>query len=179
MPGTISSITLASACHVPLNVGHPSPWSVNVPALSEVEGRSVAKLAANPPNTSGSDGIGAAVCGAPDTPMPTAIVAAAAIAPTRCFMPSSYMHTRPPQRIRLRLAQHLARHRRGVAFAERQEFQHVGDRVAFGPPEIHVRKMAGAIADVQQQRGDRVRDRGTLAAQHAIRANPGALQAHR
>ena len=47
--------------------------------------------------------------------------------------------------------------RRGVALAEGEELQQVGDRVAFGPAEVGVRHLAGAIADVQQQAGDGVR----------------------
>ena len=69
------------------------------------------------------------------------------------------------------LAQHLARDRRGVSFAERQELHQVDDRVAFGPAEVGVRQLAGRVADVEQQRGDRVRDGRARGAQDAIAAH--------
>ena len=62
------------------------------------------------------------------------------------------------ERVRLGLAQHFARDRRRVAFAERQELQQVDDRVAFGPAEVGVRDLSGLVADVEQQRGDGVRE---------------------
>ena len=50
---------------------------------------------------------------------------------------------RPPEGVGLGLAQHFARDRRGVAFAEGQELQQVDDRIAFGPAEVGVRDLAG------------------------------------
>ena len=44
---------------------------------------------------------------------------------------------------RLGLAEHLARDRRGVALAKREEPQQVGDGIAFRPPEIGVRRRPG------------------------------------
>ena len=74
----------------------------------------------------------------------------------------------PSEGVGLGLAQHFARDRRRVALAEGQELQQVGDRVAFRPAEVGVRDLAGPVADVQQQRRDRVGNRRAHAAQHAV-----------
>ena len=71
------------------------------------------------------------------------------------------MNAGPPFGIGLGLTQHLAADRRHVALAESEELEQVGDRVALGPPEVGVRHLAGAIADVQQQaRDDHSLDQG-------------------
>ena len=80
--------------------------------------------------------------------------------------PTWIRRKRAPQRIRLGLAQHLARDRRRVAFAERQELHQVDERIAFGPAEVRVRDLSRLVADVQQQAGNRVGNRraGRIAA---------------
>ena len=92
---------------------------------------------------------------------------------------SADVNPRPAQRIWLGLPQHLARDRRRVALAERQELQQVDDRVAFGPAEVGVRDLAGRVADVQQQAGDRVGDRRARAAQHVMPADVRARDLQR
>src|SRR4029079_11149636 len=62
---------------------------------------------------------------------------------------SADVHARTPQRIGFGLAEHLAGDRGGIAFAERQELQHVRDRVALGPAEIHVRQTPCGVPGVQ------------------------------
>ena len=62
---------------------------------------------------------------------------------------SPQMDARAAFGIGLGLAQHLARDRRDVALAEGEELQQVDDRVAFGPAEVGVRHLAGAVADVR------------------------------
>jgi len=88
---------------------------------------------------------------------------------------SSDVDTRPSQRVRLRLTEHFARDGRGVPFAEGEELQQIRDRVAFGPAEVRVRDLAGLIADVQQERGDRIRDRRTDGAQDVMAADVDAF----
>ena len=85
------------------------------------------------------------------------------------------MHAGTTAGIGFDLAQHLARDRRGIALAERQELQQVGNRVALGPPEVDVRDHAGLIADVEQQRRDRVGNRRALRAQNQVAAHLDAL----
>src|SRR5262245_30675702 len=89
--------------------------------------------------------------------------------PFSCLSPN--MNSRPLVRVGLGLAQDLAADRGGVAFAEGEELEEIGDRVALGPSEVRVRNGAGAIAQVQQQSGDRVRNRGARAAEHAETAD--------
>ena len=62
-------------------------------------------------------------------------------------------------RVRLGLAQDLVRHRRDVALAEQDVADQVLERVALGPAEVGVRDLPGRVAQVQQEGGDRVRDR--------------------
>ena len=71
---------------------------------------------------------------------------------------SADVNPRPAHGIWLGLPEHLARDGRRVALAERQELQQVDDRIAFGPAEVRVRDLAGAIPDEQQQARDRVGD---------------------
>ena len=71
------------------------------------------------------------------------------------------------QRVGFGLTQDLSCDWRRVAFAEGEELQEIGDRVAFGPPEVHVRQLARPVANLEQQRGDGVGNRGALAAKHA------------
>jgi hypothetical protein len=78
------------------------------------------------------------------------------------------MHSGPAKRISLCLTQDFARHRRRISLSKCQELQQVRDRIAFRPTEVHMRDLAGSIADVKEQRRDRVRNRRALAAQHAI-----------
>src|SRR5215510_16016705 len=87
-----------------------------------------------------------------------------------------HVHTRAPCGIGLELSEDLARHRRGVAFAEREELQQIGDRVAFGPSEVDMRDLTGLISDVDQQRRDRVWNRRTPREQHAVAADLDASQ---
>src|SRR4029453_5971442 len=56
--------------------------------------------------------------------------------------------------------------------SERQELQEIRDRIAFRPTEVGVRHLTGPIANVYQQRRDRIWDGGALAAQHAVRPDP-------
>ncbi len=85
------------------------------------------------------------------------------------------MNARPQLRIGFRLAKHLPRDRRGVPFPERQKLQQISDGIALGPAEIRVRNLKCLVADEQQQRGDRVGNRGTPAAQHMVPADVDAL----
>ena len=57
---------------------------------------------------------------------------------------------------------------RDFAFAEGQEPQQVGDRVALRPAEVDVRHQPGDVADVQQDGGDRVRDNGPVDLQDPV-----------
>ena len=74
----------------------------------------------------------------------------------------------------LGLAQHFARHRRRVAFAEREEAQQIGDRIALGPAEVGVRRHAGAIAQIEQDRGDRIGNRRAARRQDLMAADVAA-----
>ena len=67
-------------------------------------------------------------------------------------------------------SEHFAGDRGDLADAEEQEAEEVGGRVAFGPLEVDVRPLAGLVADVQQQRGERVGDGGALHGEHAVAA---------
>src|SRR4051794_13517051 len=91
------------------------------------------------------------------------------------------MDTWPAERIGLCLAQHFAGHGSSVPLAKRQELQQVGDRVSLGPAEVRMRDLAGAIAAVQQQRGNRIRDRRADAAEDVMGADlrTGDLQRQR
>ena len=66
------------------------------------------------------------------------------------------MNSRPAVRLRLRQSQHLAGHRRRVPLAQCQKLEHVGERAPFGPAERRMWNPPGAIADCQQEGGDRV-----------------------
>ena len=66
------------------------------------------------------------------------------------------MHAGPAKGILFSLTQDFARHRGRVPLAERQELQQVRDRVAFRPSEVHVRDSVGPIANVEEERRDRV-----------------------
>ena len=74
---------------------------------------------------------------------------------------SSDVHARTALRVRFRAAQHLAGDRGDLAVAEDEEADQVADRVALGPGEVGVRDLAGAVAEGEEDGGDRVRDRGT------------------
>src|SRR5262245_65380165 len=65
----------------------------------------------------------------------------------RIFNSLAHMYPRASQWIRLALTQHLSRHRRGVALAEREELQQIQERVALGPSEVRVRNLPGLVAD--------------------------------
>jgi hypothetical protein len=54
-----------------------------------------------------------------------------------------------------------------LAGAEEQEPEEVHGWVPFGPLEVHVGADAGVVADVEQQRGQRVGHRGTGHGEHA------------
>src|SRR5437588_6607 len=69
---------------------------------------------------------------------------------------SSYVHPGPAKRIVFRLPEHFARHRRGIAFAEGEELEKIRDRIAFRPSEVDVRNLSRAVANVEEQRGNRV-----------------------
>src|SRR5439155_11118999 len=88
---------------------------------------------------------------------------------------SSDVYPWPAMRIVFSLPQHFARDRRRVALPERQELQQIRDGVALGPPEVHVRNPSRAIADVEQQRGNRVGNRRALTRQDAVRSDAFAL----
>ena len=85
------------------------------------------------------------------------------------------MYPGPLERIGLVLAEDLAGDGSGVAFAECQELQQVDDRIAFGQAEVRVRRLSGFVANVEQERGDGVRDRGADRSQHAVAADLDAL----
>src|SRR5690606_48800 len=72
------------------------------------------------------------------------------------------MNDRSPFGIRFRLPQDLMRHRRRVAFAEGDVLEEVSERVSLAPTEIDVRHFARRIAQVEEESGDRVRDRRTF-----------------
>ncbi len=73
---------------------------------------------------------------------------------------SADVDARSPLGIRFRAAQDLAGDRGDLAVAEDQEADQMADRVALGPGEIGVRDLAGAVAEGEEDGGDRVRDRG-------------------
>ena len=75
----------------------------------------------------------------------------------------SDVDARAPLGIRLELAQHLARDRRRIAFAEGEKLQEIGNRIPFRPSEVDVRDVAGLVPDVEQEGGNRIRNRRTLA----------------
>src|SRR5579864_8650932 len=80
------------------------------------------------------------------------------------------MNPRPPRRNGLGLPQDYACDGCRVALAEREELQQIRDGIAFGPSEVRMPDLAGLVPDVQQQRRDCVRDRGTRASEHAFAA---------
>src|SRR5688572_3527330 len=57
----------------------------------------------------------------------------------------SHVYSRPAVRVRFRFSEHFAAHRCGVTFAEGQELEQVGNRIAFRPAEIGVRNAERAV----------------------------------
>ncbi len=56
------------------------------------------------------------------------------------------MDRRSPTRVGLGSAENLAGDRRGIAFAENNILEQIGDRIAFCPVEVNMRDLAGGIA---------------------------------
>src|SRR5439155_22457847 len=75
---------------------------------------------------------------------------------------------RAPLGVGLGLSQDLVRDGRDVALAEQDEADDLAQRVLLGPREVGVRYVAGQVAQVEQDRGDRVRDARPVGAQEAV-----------
>jgi hypothetical protein len=72
-------------------------------------------------------------------------------------------------------AQDFVSERRFVSFAEKEEAEHVGHRVALFPLEVNMRHAAGHISCVNEERRKGVRHHGAACAEDAVVANPFAL----
>src|SRR5205085_792212 len=88
------------------------------------------------------------------------------------------MDGRATFRVFFGLAQHFAGDGRGVAFAKEDVFEDVDQRIAFGPREVGVRNLIGAVAQVEQESGNRVRHRRGFGAQHAVAVYVYAFDRH-
>jgi len=67
------------------------------------------------------------------------------------------VNRRPALRIALGLAQDFASERRDVALAAEQIADEIEERIAFGPIEVGVRNFSCFGAQMEQERGDRIR----------------------
>src|SRR5213592_821250 len=70
--------------------------------------------------------------------------------------------------VRFCFPEDLSGDRGHLALAEEEEAQEVGEGVALGPLEVHVRGAAGGVADVEEEGGEGVGDGGGLQGQDAV-----------
>src|ERR1044072_515904 len=76
------------------------------------------------------------------------------------------MHNGAPAAIFLCLSSYFVSDRSGVAFTKRDVLQQVRDRIAFAPAKVDVRQFAHLIAQIKQERSNRVRHRRRLSSQN-------------
>src|SRR3712207_5880287 len=76
-----------------------------------------------------------------------------------------------PLGVRLCLPQDLVGDRGGVPLPEEQKAEQVHDRIALRPPEVTMWRLAGGIAEVEQEGGDGVGHHRALCAQHLVVAD--------
>src|SRR5689334_18929241 len=95
----------------------------------------------------------------------------APVLPARELRTLAHVDSRPTHRVRFGLAKHFACDRSRIAFAEREEFQQVGNWISLGPSKVGVRNLAGLVAAIEEQRRNRIRNRWTHASQHAMTAD--------
>ena len=88
--------------------------------------------------------------------------------PRRRLGPLTDVDVRPHLRVAFRLAEHFTGDGCDFAGAEEQELEHVRDRVALGPLEVGVRHDSGEVPDLEEHRGERVRDVAAPNREHPV-----------
>ena len=78
------------------------------------------------------------------------------------------MNAGPQFRIFFRLPKYLSRNGSRIAFTKKDVSGKIHYRIALAPAEINVRDLTRTVADIQQQRRDRVWDRGCFRPQDLI-----------